>query len=325
MHAGKNLASPINAVELTVAEADLPVRLDAFLARRMPWRSRSFFCQMIDKGEVHVNGASARAARRLGVNDFVALNVAAYQQPYAPPVGVDLSVIHEDDDLLVLNKPPGIVVHPTGVHLYDTLLNVLHARYADAAYLPRPVHRLDRETGGVLVCVKNDAARTHVARQIEARRIVKTYRALVHGVVAARAGEIMLPLGTSRHSHIRLKQDVVFDGGLPAHTAYEVMASAPVVQGFLDGLSLLAVRILTGRTHQIRVHMAALGHPVLADKLYGRENACTVGPIPVAHHLLHAHSFACLHPRTDTPVEFTAPLSPSFAACVRYVWQEGLQ
>ena len=324
MPAGKNLAAPINAVSLSVTEADLPVRLDAFLARRMPWRSRSFFCQMIKKGEVRVNGGLARAGRRLEINDLVALDVTSYQQHYSPPADMDISIIYEDDDLLVLNKPPGIVVHPTGIHLYDTLLNVVHAQYSGAAYLPRPVHRLDRETGGVLMCVKNDAARTHVARQIEARRIGKTYRALVHGMISPRAGEIMMPIGTSRHSHIRLKQDVVFDGGLPAHTTYEVIASAPVVQGFLDGLSLLSVRIFTGRTHQIRVHMAALGHPVLADKLYGREDECAVGSVPVVHHLLHAHSFACVHPRTDKPVEFTAPLSPVFAACVQHLWHAPL-
>ena len=317
--AEKNLAKPLTAVTVTVAETDLPARLDALLARQMPWRSRTFFCRMIENGEVLVNDRRARPGRRMAEHDVVVLDITQYQQPYAPPADIALEIIHEDAGVLVVNKEPGVVIHPTGVHLYDTLLNALHARYADAAYKPRPVHRLDKETSGVLVLAKSEKARTHLARQIEGRRITKAYLALVHGVVAYRSGEIMLPLGDSRHSHIRLKQDVV-DDGLPAHTRYEVVASAPCVPGFLDGLSLLDVRILTGRTHQIRVHMAAVGHPVVGDKLYGREGACQIGPVHVTHHLLHARSFACIHPGTNEPVEFTAPLPRGFAACVEHVF-----
>jgi 23S rRNA pseudouridine1911/1915/1917 synthase len=219
-----------------------------------------------------------------------------------------------------VNKQPGIVVHPTGIHLYDTLMNAVHAHYHGADYLPRIVHRLDRETSGVLVLAKHDAARTHLARQIEGRTVSKSYRALVHGVFARREGSIDSPLGTCRFSHIRLKQDVNDCDGLPSHTDYCIAASAPSVPGFVNGLSLVDLVISTGRTHQIRVHLAASGHPVLADKLYGRERACRLRGHEIEHHLLHAWKFGCIHPGTNAPVVFTAPLPNPFSACVSSIF-----
>ncbi len=302
----------------------MPERLDRFLARRMPWRSRVFFQEMINAGDVRVNGQPVRASRQLSAGDRILLALARHQQAYHAPDTQMLDVLFEDEQLLVINKPPGIVVHPTGVHLYDTLLNAVHARHAGAAYLPRPVHRLDKDTSGVLVLAKTDAARVHLGLQIERRRVMKTYRALVHGVVAARAGEIRLPLGASRHSHIRLKQDVVHGSGLPAHSIYQVDASAPVVAGMVDGLSLVQVRLITGRTHQIRVHLAAIGHPIVADRLYGRERQCVLAGTPVDRQLLHAWTFACEHPASGARLAFKAPLPPVFAACVRAVFGAAL-
>ena len=281
----------------------------------MAWRSRSFFQKMIRLGEVTVNQKHSRAGRYLLEGELIHVDVSRYQQKFAHPESIPLDRIYEDDHLLVLNKPAGIVVHPTGKHLYDTLMNAVHAHYKDAAYLPRLAHRLDKDTSGVLVLAKSEFIRSELARQIEGRQVAKTYRALSHAVFSRRDGEIILPLAVSRYSHNRLKQAIVFDGGLPAHSIYHVEATAPNVPGFIDGLSLVTVRLVTGRTHQIRLHLAAIGHPILADKLYGRENSCSLGDIEISRHLLHAWKFGCRHPATGDEIEFTASLPPIFAAC----------
>lgn len=279
---------------------------------------------MIARGEVLVNARPVRASRQLNPGDVIELTLTRHQQEYTPPDLSLLDILYEDEVLLVLNKPAGVVVHPTGVHLYDTLLNAVHARYAHAAYLPRPVHRLDKETSGVLVLAKTDAARVDLGLQIEHRRVVKAYRALVHGVVAPRSGDIALPLGASRHSHIKLKQAVRYDAGLPARSVYEVEASTPMAPGALDGLSLVNVRLVTGRTHQIRVHLAAIGHPIIADKLYGRERTCEIAGVQIANHLLHAWKFTCVHPLTQESMTFVAPLPGEFARCVEAVFGAGV-
>jgi len=313
----KHCGRPVEEYVLHVAAAEAALRLDQFLVRRMAWRSRTYFQGMLAHGEVRINGRVGRASTMVRRNDLVTVDLVRHQQPYMPP-NIALDILLEDDDLLVLNKPPGVVVHPVGIHLYDTLLNAIHARYHAAAYMPRLVHRLDKDTSGVLVCAKNEQARTRLAQQIEGRLVVKLYRALVHGVPARRAGEITLPLGDSRHSHIRLKQDVVLDGGLPAHSVYTVEASAPVVPGIVEGVALVRVTLLTGRTHQIRVHLAAIGHAVLADRLYGRETHCNIGALTITTHLLHAWQYSFAHPTRQTPVTVTAPLPPPFQACVQY-------
>ncbi|MCX7846671.1 MAG: RluA family pseudouridine synthase [bacterium] len=319
-----NLAQPVDRATFTVAADELPDRLDRYLARRLPWRSRVFFQTMIERGEVLVNAKPARPSRQLSPGDVIELHLARHQQAYVPPNPAALDILFEDDVLLVLNKPPGVVVHPTGVHLYDTLLNAVHARYPHASYLPRPVHRLDKETSGVLVLAKTDAARVHLGLQIEQRRVVKTYRALVHGVMAPREGNIDLPIGDSRYSHIRLKQDVVREGGLPAHSSYYVEASTPFTHDLLHGASLVTVRLITGRTHQIRVHLAAVGHPIIADKLYGRERQCVIADLQITGHLLHAWKFSCQHPTSRELLTFVAPLPPTFAACVQALFGPGI-
>jgi len=315
----KNLAEPINEVSLIVEEEDLPVRLDSFLKSKLPWRSRAFFQKMIEKGEVTVNGAPMRRGRFLSSGDSVSIDVSYYQQEFVPPESIPLDIIYEDNSLLVLNKQPGIIVHPTGRTLYNTIMNAVHAKYPDAEYKPGLVHRLDKETSGVLVLAKSEKVRSEIATQIENRKVAKVYRAITHGVFSQRSGVINLPLGPSSFSHIKIKHSVDFDSGLKAHSEYFVETAAPVVPGFINGLSLVNVRIITGRTHQIRIHLSETGHPILADKLYGREESCTLGDINIDTHLLHAFKFACTHPETGGPIEFTAPLPPTFEKCVEYL------
>ncbi len=312
----KDLAKPIHSFKFVVTEDDLPSRADKFLAKKMPWRSRTFFQKMIDSGEVAANGKKCRRGKYLSVGETVTVDVSNYQQEFTPSNSISIDKIYEDDDVLVVNKTPGVIVHPAGRHLYNTLMNTVHSEYAESDYRPRLVHRLDKDTSGVLVLAKNEVARSELARQIENRLVTKNYLALAHGVFSNRAGEIELPIGQGNYSHIRLKQEIS-EEGLYAKSIYEVLASAPCVRGFPTGLSFVKVRLITGRTHQIRLHLSGIGHPIIADKLYGREDKCCLEDIKIETQLLHAWKFGCRHPATGKEIEFIAPLPQEFSDCVR--------
>ena len=316
----KDLAKPILSFKFVVTEDDLPSRPDKFLAKKMPWRSRTFFQKMIDSGEVTSNGKKCRSGRYLCADEIIIVDVSNYQQEFSPPDSISIDKIYEDNDILVVNKAPGMIVHPTGRHLYNTLMNAVHSEYADAEYRPRLVHRLDKDTSGVLVLAKNEAARSELARQIENRKVTKNYLALAHGIFSCRSGEINLPIGQGSYSHIRLKQEIS-EKGLIAKSIFNVLASAPCVRGFPVGISLVKVRLITGRTHQIRVHLSAIGHPILADKLYGRETDCFIENIKIDTQLLHAWKFGCYHPVTGKEIEFTAPLPPVFSGCAEKLFK----
>ena len=316
----KDLAKPILSFKFVVTEDDLPSRPDKFLAKKMPWRSRNFFKKMIDSGEVTINGKKCRSGRCLCADETITVDVSNYQQEFSPPDSISIDKIYEDNDILVVNKAPGVIVHPTGRHLYNTLMNAVHSEYVNAEYRPRLIHRLDKDTSGVLVLAKNEPARSELARQIENRRVTKSYLALAHGVFSCRSGEINLPIGQGKYSHIRLKQEIT-ENGLTAKSIFEVLASAPCVQGFSDGLSLVKVRLITGRTHQIRLHLSAIGHPILADKLYGRETECSIENIKINTQLLHAWKFGCYHPVTGKEIEFIAPLPPVFSGCAEKLFK----
>lgn len=310
----KDLAAAIESFDYVVSEDDLPCRVDSFVKRKLPWRSRAFFQKMIDDGLVTLNGQRTRAGRYLLLGERIHIDISQYQQEHRE-AKIELDKIYEDEAMLVLNKKPGTIVHPTGVHLYDTILNAVHAQYQDQAYRPTLIHRLDKDTSGVLILAKSEKYRTHLACQIEKREVRKVYRTLTHGVFSEREGDVTLPIGDNKYSHIRLKQMVRSDG-LPSLSRFTVKASAPCVAGFQDGLSLVDVAIKTGRTHQIRVHMSAIGHPVVADKLYGREKEANICGVRIETQLLHAMSFVCRHPITEKEVEFTAPLPDDFQRAV---------
>ena len=316
----KDLAKPIHSFKFIVTEDDLPSRADKFLAKKMPWRSRTFFQKMINSGEITSNGKKCRRGKYLSVGETITVDVSNYQQEFSTPNSISIDKIFEDDDILVVNKVPGIIVHPTGRHLYNTLMNAVHSEYVNSEYRPRLIHRLDKDTSGVLVLAKNEFSRSELARQIENRKVTKNYLALTHGVFSCRSGEISLPIGQGSYSHIRLKQEVS-ENGLSAKSIFDVLASAPCVQGFPAGLSLVKVRLITGRTHQIRLHLSAIDHPILADKLYGRETDCSMGNIKIDTQLLHAWKFGCHHPITGKEIEFTAPLPQVFSSCVEKLFK----
>lgn len=279
-------------------------RLDVFVARRRPELSRSRVQRLIEQGLVTVDGRRAKAGLRLEPGQHVVVNLPPPEPPEPLPEAIPLSVIHEDDDLLVVDKPPGMAVHPSPGHSAHTLLNAVLARcpglQAGAAERGGIVHRLDRDTSGLIVVAKNEEARLVLARQLKEREVEKGYLALVHGRLEPPEAAIEAPIG--RHPRRRQRMAVV-EGGREARTSYRVVH-------YLDSYTLVEVRPLTGRTHQIRVHFAAIGHPVVGDRVYGRRSAV------VDRQFLHAFRLAFRHPRTGEPVRLEASLPEDLRAAL---------
>jgi len=285
-------------VELAAAGA----RLDQFLAGAVPGLSRARIQDLIKTGHVTLNGASAKASARLRTGDAITLN-----EP--PPTPVDtvaeeiaLDVLFEDDDLVVINKPAGLVVHPAAGNWSGTLVNALLHHCPALSGIggeqrPGIVHRLDKETSGCLVAAKNDMAHQALARQFAGREVTKIYLALAAGKFARKSGVIEAAIG--RHPMQRKKMTVVASGrGRAATTGYRVLRELPVG-------TLVECTLHTGRTHQIRVHLKHLGHPVLGDEVYGKRAG-------FARQMLHAWRLGFVHPRTGERVNFESPIPPDF-------------
>jgi len=291
----------------TELTADRPgERLDVFVARRLPGLSRAHARRLIDAGHVRVGGQRAKPALRLEPGQLVAVELPPPVEMRAVPQAIALDVIYEDAGLLAVNKPAGMTVHPGPGHPASTLVNAILAHCRDLSGVggvlrPGIVHRLDRDTSGVILVAKDDAAHHALARQLKERTVEKTYLALVEGTPKPPEGVIEAPLG--RHPRHRQRVAVVA-GGREAVTAYRV------VERFA-GMSLLEVRPKTGRTHQIRVHLAAIGHPIVGDRVYGK-------PSPlVARQFLHAWRIAFAHPRTGERMELEAPLPADLQEALR--------
>lgn len=252
---------PPTSVELVVDDASARLRVDAFLAGRLPWRSRRSLVALLHGGAVRINGEPAKKARRVVPGDVVALAIPAVAEPTLTPepAGGPLSVLFEDDDLVVVDKPAHLAVHAASTCMRDNLLLRLHHRYRDAR-IDGPaavVHRLDRGTTGVIAFARRPALIPFYMGQFERRTVRKTYVAIVHGEPDD-AGTVALPLLARAGASV-----VVDAAGKPSRTTWEVVARA-------SGAAMIRVALHTGRKHQIRVHMAAIGHPIVHDDLYGR-------------------------------------------------------
>jgi 23S rRNA pseudouridine1911/1915/1917 synthase len=280
-------------------------RLDRFVARALPELTRSRARRLIDEGFVTVDGRlPAKAGVALASGQRVRVTIPPPEPATLEPEAVPLRVVYEDDDLLVVDKPPGMAVHPAPGHSSGTLVHAVLAHCPSLSTVggegrPGIVHRLDKDTSGLIIVAKNDAAHLSLARQLKERRVEKTYIALVEGRLNQRDGVIDAPIG--RHPARRKKMAVV-EGGREARTRYRVVRE-------IAGRSLVEVRPETGRTHQIRVHLAAIGHPVVGDPVYGRGRP--VGPL--RRQFLHAARLAFLHPRTGERLELEAPLPDDLA------------
>ena len=294
--------------ELTAATEHAGVRLDAFLSADGAL-TRSQAARLIAEGRVRVNGKPAAKSARLSGGETVTVDVPQLRETALPPQDIPLDVVYEDDDVIVVNKPTGLVVHPAPGHPDGTLVNALLHHCGDSLsgvggeLRPGIVHRIDRDTSGLIIAAKNDAAHLALSAQLKDHSLSRTYECLVTGNMKQDSGTVDAPIG--RSSADRKKMAVV-PTGRRAVTHWEVVARYP-------GVTHLRCRLETGRTHQIRVHMAYIGHPILGDTVYGAKK-----PVPgLTGQCLHATGLRFIHPRTGEPVELHCPLPPEFTAMLQ--------
>ncbi len=303
---GRAAAAP-ETFRFAAAPHEAGPRLDVWLARRLPALSRARLQALIRAGSVTVNGAAVKEHRPVRAGDNIALVVPAPAPVALRPEAIPLAILHEDADLIVLDKPAGLVVHPAAGHATGTLVHaLLHHAGPEFAIggdqRPGIVHRLDRDTSGVMVVAKTAAAQAALVAQFQRRRVSKTYVALVWGVPDPARGTIATLIG--RHTRDRKKMSAVPNTGRPAVTHYAVVES-------FGPAALVRLKPETGRTHQLRVHLAHRGHPVVGDTVYGRR--ATAGlPAPAPRQMLHAETLAFDHPATGRRLEFTAPWPADF-------------
>jgi 23S rRNA pseudouridine1911/1915/1917 synthase len=297
-------------IKLTVSSEQARQRLDRVLAEALPAFSRARLQTLIRDGFVSLNGKPPRPRDLVRTGDVVELREPELEKVEAQPEQIKLDVIFEDDDLLVLNKPAGIVMHPGAGHQAHTLVNALLAHCQNLSGIggkerPGIVHRLDKETSGALVVAKNDATHRDLSSQFAARTMTKIYLALVAGILRKTSG--VIDKAIARHPVHRQRMSIARRQGRSAKTEYRVIRSG-------EEISLVECILHSGRTHQIRVHLHHLGHPVLGDKLYGGKRA---GDYP--RQMLHAWKLAFRHPRSGEELSFEAPVPRDFADAMRQI------
>ena len=292
-----------------VTEKHISKRLDVFINHYEPHISRSRIQTLIKEGQALVNGNIEKPGYKVKLDEHITLDLPERQVRAVLPEPIPLYVIFEDPHIIVLNKPAGMVVHPAPGNYTGTLVNALLYHYGSLPSLgPSPetgereragiVHRLDKDTSGVLVAARTHEALRSLAAQFKSRVVKKRYLALVLGVIKKGSGTIEVGLG--RHVKERKKISV------HTHHAREAVTAFVVKERFKNA-SLVEVEIKTGRTHQIRVHMAHIGHPVLGDRVYGGSKVMKSGDVDIRRQMLHAETLSILHPDTGTPLSFTVP------------------
>ncbi len=305
-------------MEFTVNEQENGERLDVFVAAAAN-ASRSQAAKWIEDGAVLLNGKTSNKKMRVAKGDQVSLALPEPEPSEALPENIPLDIVYEDECLLVINKPSGMVVHPAAGNPTGTLVNALLYHCGDSlsgiggVLRPGIVHRIDKDTSGLLVVAKTDSAHRALAAQLEDHSLYREYHALVTGGMKNEEGTVSLPIG--RHPVDRKKMAVIRDG---IHSAKEAVTHYTVLARY-GSVSYLKLRLETGRTHQIRVHMAALGHPLLGDTVYGGGNT----PFEKKHarlfdgQALHAKSISFVHPQSGERVSFTVPLPQNFSELIR--------
>ena len=303
-------------VNLIVAGPDEGVRLDAYLATQIEGWSRARLQRLIDDQDVLVNGRSVKPSYKLRVGDEIEVELTPGPASSFAPENIPLDVVYEDDHLIVVNKPAGLVVHPAAGIDSGTLANALAYRFQQlptggGAVRPGIVHRLDKDTSGLMVVAKTEQAHENLSDQFRARTVFKRYVALVYGVVKQQQGRIEQPLARDPRNRTRM---AVVPGGREALSLYTVRRQ-------YDLFTLVDVELKTGRTHQIRVHLASIRHPVVGDVLYsgGRENSVQdpqrrAQIRKLSRQFLHAEELAFRHPATGEQLKFVAPLPPELSA-----------
>jgi len=304
------------SLHLSVSADNEGERLDAFLASHVEGWSRARLQRLIEDADVLVNGHAVKSSYKLHLNDEIEVELTPPPSTSFAPENIPLDVIHEDDELIVVNKPAGIVVHPAAGVMSGTLANALAFHFqqlsnSGGAVRPGIVHRLDKGTSGLMVVAKTESAHEDLADQFRDREIFKSYVALVHGQVEKRTGQIDQPIARDRGNRTRM---AVVRGGRPSLSIYRVRKR-------FERFTLLNVELKTGRTHQIRVHLAWLKHPVVGDDAYGSGRDKTIPDhklrsaiATLGRQFLHAEQLGFRHPQTNEEMRFTAPLPPELQA-----------
>ncbi|MFP6737251.1 MAG: RluA family pseudouridine synthase [Planctomycetota bacterium] len=304
---GRDLSKERNQLSMVV-KSNESQRLDNFLVNNLAWKSRNRLQGLIREGLVTVNGEKTKASRRVHLDDLVEIHLSSglgIPDDYSER---KLDIIYEDEWLVAVNKPPGMLVHPVGRHVYDTLINYLHHRYHSSGpsaeeIVPRLCHRLDRHTTGVVVVGKKAYVHREVQKQFEQRLVSKTYLALANGHFPPENREIDIPIGEGHCLQSALENEPL----------KESRTQVDVLETYND-CTLLRCSPLTGRQNQIRVHLAAAGHPIAGDERYGGDSP---GELPLRRqwplrYLLHSESIRFWHPRLKQYLELKAPIPPDF-------------
>ena len=279
-------------------------RIDRYLAEEMPERSRSYLQKLIKEQYIKVNNKPVKANYRLVLGDRVEVCIPEAKEPDIEPENIPLDILYEDEDVIVVNKAKGVVVHPAPGNYTGTLVNGILYHCSDLSGIngvirPGIVHRIDKDTSGILVIAKNDEAHNKLAIQFKDHSIKREYYALVEGKFSNTNGTIDKPLGRDKKERIKM---AINEEGKRAVTHYEVL------EQYDKGVSLVKCTLETGRTHQIRVHMASIGHPLVGDLVYGYKRQ----KFNIEGQALHAKTLGFIHPRTNEYIEFTSELPKYF-------------
>lgn len=293
--------------ELAVEEDG--VRLDKYLSVRLADLTRSYLQKLLKDGDITVNGGTVKSNYKVRCGDRICVKIPEPVEPEILPEELELDILYEDPDILLVNKPKGMVVHPAAGHASGTLVNGLMAHCRNqlsginGVLRPGIVHRIDMDTTGVLIVCKNDKAHNQIAEQLKVHSITRKYYAVVHGIIRDNRGTVHAPIG--RHPTDRKKMCINEKNGKDAVTHYQVLAR-------YRRFTYIECQLETGRTHQIRVHMASIGHPILGDQVYGPSRCPFAG---LQGQTLHAGVLGIRHPETNEYMEFHAPL-PEYFQCL---------
>ena len=276
-------------------------RIDKCISNYLESLSRSYIQKIIKDGKAYVNDAVVKANYKVKVDDKVQFEIPDCEEPDIPPQDIPLDILYEDKDILIVNKPKDMVVHPAPGHYEGTLVNAIMFHCKDelsginGVLRPGIVHRIDKDTTGSIIICKNDEAHRKIAQQLKEHSITRKYRAIVYGRIMEEEGTVNAPIG--RHPTDRKKMAINEKNGKPAVTHYKVLER-------FDKYTYIECQLETGRTHQIRVHMTSIGHSLLGDEVYGNAKC----PFKLEGQTLHAMTIGFIHPTTGEYVEYEAPL-----------------
>lgn len=295
--------------EYKIESEDVGTRLDQFLSERLEDRSRSYIQKIIKGGAILVNEKATKANYKLRLNDAVTVTIPEAEEMSIEAENIPLNIVYEDDDLIVVNKPQGMVVHPAPGHYNGTLVNGLLHHFdgnlsgINGVKRPGIVHRIDKDTSGLLIICKNDLAHQSIAAQLKEHSITRKYQAIVYHNFKEDDGKVEGPIG--RHPVDRKKMSINYKNGKDAISHYKVLDR-------YGNFSLVEVSLETGRTHQIRVHMTSIGHPLLGDPVYGPVTKGAAKSFRLDGQMLHAKIIGFKHPRTGEYLEFNSELPEHF-------------